>query len=109
VVEQLLGAPRKSSLAESSPLNSAAILDVLDDVRNHAAATFECPRNVTLELGKSRQIILGEIPMSSTTLRIDLAKLDTVMPLGGNTCCTIRDHFEMPTLHWPIQGRSGDA
>jgi hypothetical protein len=30
-------------------------------------------------------------------MRIDPAKLDTVARLGGNTCSTIRDRFEMPT------------
>jgi hypothetical protein len=33
-------------------------------------------------------------------MRIDPAKLDTIARLGGNTCSTIRDRFEMltPTL-----------
>jgi hypothetical protein len=33
-------------------------------------------------------------------MRIDPAKLDAIARLGGNTCCTIRDRFEMltPTL-----------
>jgi hypothetical protein len=60
---------------------------------------------VTLELGKSRQIILGEIVFAHyhhdvidvDRMRIDPAKLDTVARLGGNTCSTIRDRFEMPT------------
>jgi len=30
-------------------------------------------------------------------MRIDPAKLDTIARLGGNTCATIRDRFEMPT------------
>jgi hypothetical protein len=60
---------------------------------------------VTLELGKSRQIILGEIVFAHyhsdvidvDRMRIDPAKLDTIARLGGNTCSTIRDRFEMPT------------
>jgi flavin reductase (DIM6/NTAB) family NADH-FMN oxidoreductase RutF len=73
-----------------------------------APAAFECRRHVTLELGKSRQIILGEIVFAHyhrdvidvDHLRIDPAKLDTIARLGGNTCVTIRDRFEMvtPTL-----------
>jgi flavin reductase (DIM6/NTAB) family NADH-FMN oxidoreductase RutF len=70
-----------------------------------APASFECRRHVTLELGKSRQIILGEIVFAHyhhdvidvDRMRIDPAKLDTVARLGGNTCSTIRDRFEMPT------------
>jgi flavin reductase (DIM6/NTAB) family NADH-FMN oxidoreductase RutF len=73
-----------------------------------APAAFECRRHVTLELGKSRQIILGEIVFAHyqrdvidvDRMRIDPAKLDTIARLGGNTCATIRDRFEMitPTL-----------
>ncbi|WP_454620255.1 flavin reductase family protein [Bradyrhizobium cenepequi] len=73
-----------------------------------APAAFECRRHVTLELGKSRQIILGEIVfahyqrdvLDAERLRIDPAKLDAIARLGGNTCATIRDRFEMltPTL-----------
>ena len=73
-----------------------------------APASFECRRHVTLELGKSRQIILGEIVFAHyqndvidvERMRIDPAKLDAIARLGGNTCSTIRDRFEMltPTL-----------
>ena len=70
-----------------------------------APAAFECRRHVTLELGKSRQIILGEIVFAHyhpdvvdvARMRIDPARLDTIARLGGNTCCTIRDRFEMAT------------
>jgi flavin reductase (DIM6/NTAB) family NADH-FMN oxidoreductase RutF len=60
---------------------------------------------VTLELGKSRQIILGEIVYAHyhhdiidvDRMRIDPAKLDAIARLGGNTCATTRDRFEMAT------------
>jgi flavin reductase (DIM6/NTAB) family NADH-FMN oxidoreductase RutF len=59
-----------------------------------APASFECRRHVTLELGKSRQINLGEIVFAhhhsdvidTERMRIDLAKLDAIARLGGNTC-----------------------
>ena len=73
-----------------------------------APAVFECRRHITLELGKSRQIIMGEIlfahyhsdVLDADRLHIDPAKLDAIARLGGNTCSTIRDRFEMvtPTL-----------
>ena len=73
-----------------------------------APAAFECRRHLTLELGKSRQIILGEIlfahyhsdVVDADRLHIDPAKLDAIARLGGNTCSTIRDRFDMltPTL-----------
>ena len=70
-----------------------------------APAAFECRRHLTLELGKSRQIILGEIlfahyhsdVVDADRLHIDPAKLDAIARLGGNTCSTIRDRFDMPT------------
>jgi flavin reductase (DIM6/NTAB) family NADH-FMN oxidoreductase RutF len=70
-----------------------------------APAAFECRRHVTLELGKSRQIILGEIVfahyrsgvLDQERLRVDPSKLDAIARLGGSTCSTIRDRFEMPT------------
>jgi flavin reductase (DIM6/NTAB) family NADH-FMN oxidoreductase RutF len=70
-----------------------------------APAAFECRRHVTLELGKSRQIILGEIVFAHyhgdvvdrNRLHVDPAKLDAIARLGGDTCATIRDRFEMRT------------
>src|ERR1700759_982922 len=84
-----------------------------------APAAFECRRHVTLELGKSRQIILGEIVFAhyqrdvidADRMRIDPARLDAIARLGGNTCSTIRDRFEMltPTLDEFDAGRSRDG
>jgi flavin reductase (DIM6/NTAB) family NADH-FMN oxidoreductase RutF len=69
-----------------------------------APAAFECRRHVTLELGKSRQIIMGEIVyahyqdgMVDDRLHVDPARIDAIARLGGDTCSTIRDRFEMLT------------
>jgi flavin reductase (DIM6/NTAB) family NADH-FMN oxidoreductase RutF len=70
-----------------------------------APAAFECRRHTTLEIGKSRQIILGEIVyahyhadvVDSERLRVNPDKLDAIARLGGQTCSTIRDRFDMPT------------
>jgi flavin reductase (DIM6/NTAB) family NADH-FMN oxidoreductase RutF len=70
-----------------------------------APAAFECKRHVTLELGKSRQIIMGKIVyahyrdgvVDPARLRVDPAALDAIARLGGDTCCTIRYRFEMLT------------
>ncbi|QJP17515.1 flavin reductase family protein [Starkeya sp. ORNL1] len=70
-----------------------------------APAAFECRRHLTLELGKSRQIILGEIVyahyradvVDAERFRVDPAGLDAIARLGGSTCATIRDRFDMPT------------
>ncbi|OWV98270.1 flavin reductase family protein [Rhizobium sp. R693] len=70
-----------------------------------APAAFECRRHLTLELGKSRQIIMGEIVyahyrdgvVDPERLRVDPAEIDAIARLGGDTCSTIRDRFEMLT------------
>lgn len=70
-----------------------------------APAAFECRRHITLELGKSRQIIMGEIlfahyhadVVDAERLHIDPARLDAIARLGGSTCSTIRDRFDMAT------------
>ncbi len=69
-----------------------------------APAAFECRRHITLELGKSRQIIMGEILFAhyqdgivDDRLHVDPAGIDAIARLGGDTCATIRDRFEMLT------------
>jgi flavin reductase (DIM6/NTAB) family NADH-FMN oxidoreductase RutF len=84
-----------------------------------APASFECRRHLTFELGRSRQIILGEIVFAhyhadvvdAGRMRVDPAKLDAIARLGGNTCATIRDRFEMltPTLDEYLAGSSQGA
>lgn len=70
-----------------------------------APAAFECRRHTTLEIGKSRQIILGEIVyahyradvIDAERLRVDPTKLDAIARMAGSTCATTRDLFEMST------------
>lgn len=69
-----------------------------------APAAFECRRHITFELGKSRQIIMGEILFAhyhdgvvDDKLHVDPAGIDAIARLGGDTCCTIRDRFDMLT------------
>ncbi|MGX9989545.1 flavin reductase family protein [Rhizobium sp. Z1P35] len=70
-----------------------------------APAAFECRRHLTLELGRSRQIVMGEIVyahyrdgvVDPERLHVDPAAVDAIARLGGDTCATIRDRFEMLT------------
>lgn len=69
-----------------------------------APAAFECRRHVTLELGRTRQIIMGEILFAhyregavDTAMHVDPDVIDAIARLGGDTCATIRDRFEMLT------------
>ncbi|WP_064705647.1 flavin reductase family protein [Rhizobium bangladeshense] len=70
-----------------------------------APAAFECRRHVTLELGRSRQIVMGEIVyahyregvVDTERLHVDPAAVGAIARLGGDICATIRDRFEMLT------------
>lgn len=70
-----------------------------------APAAFECKRYLSLELGKSRQIIMGEIVFAHyrkgvvdpDNLHVDPAAVDAIARLGGDICSTTRDRFEMLT------------
>lgn len=69
-----------------------------------APVAFECRRHIALSLGRSREIILGEILHARFAagtvdgrLHVDPAAVDAIARLGGDTCCTIRDRFEMAT------------
>ncbi|WP_027664199.1 flavin reductase family protein [Rhizobium leguminosarum] len=70
-----------------------------------APAAFECKRHVTLELGRSRQIVMGEIVyahyrdgvVDPERLHVDPGAVDAIARLGGDSCATIRDRFEMLT------------
>lgn len=69
-----------------------------------APASFECRRHITLSLGRSRQINLGEIVHAhfatgvvEDRLHVDPAELDAIARLGVDTCDTIRDRFDIPT------------
>lgn len=83
-----------------------------------APAALECRRHTTLEIGRSRQIILGEIVyahyraevLDRERLRVDPARLDAIARLGGSTCATIRDRFDMPTptLEAWMAGKAAD-
>jgi flavin reductase (DIM6/NTAB) family NADH-FMN oxidoreductase RutF len=82
-----------------------------------APAAFECRRHPTLSLGRSHEIILGEVLHAhfaqgavDDRLHVDPAAIDAIARLGGDTCCTIRDRFDMPTpsyQDWPRARRTG--
>jgi flavin reductase (DIM6/NTAB) family NADH-FMN oxidoreductase RutF len=84
-----------------------------------APAAFECRRHLTLSLGRSREIVLGQIVHAhfapgvvNDRLHVDPAALDAIARLGGDTCCTIRDRFEMatPTLEgWQSRRAASQA
>jgi flavin reductase (DIM6/NTAB) family NADH-FMN oxidoreductase RutF len=71
-----------------------------------APAALECKRKMILELGKAREIILGEVvglfvredAVNRDTLHIDQHKMDAIGRLGGHSYARTRDQFEIKTL-----------
>lgn len=71
-----------------------------------APVALECRRYVTLGLGKSREIVLGEVInmhirqdlVYVEKFYVDQLGLDAVGRMGGHGYSTTRDQFELPTM-----------
>lgn len=66
---------------------------------------FECRQHVTLEIGASRQIILGEVLVAhvdsalvNDRFHIDPLGLDAIGRMGGHGYTHTRDCFDLPTM-----------
>ena len=66
---------------------------------------FECKQHVTLEIGASRQIVLGEVlaahihsPIVNDRFHIDPHGLDAIGRMGGHGYARTRDYFDLPTM-----------
>ncbi len=71
-------------------------------------AAYECRQHVTLEIGASRQIILGEVlaahieaALVNDRFHIDPSGLDAVGRMGGHGYARTRDYFDLPTMSVP--------
>ena len=80
-----------------------------------APVAFECRHHTTLAIGRSREIILGEIVyahfhrdiVDPANFHVDAAGLDAVGRMGGQGYATTRDYFDLPTLSvetWKTKG-----
>ena len=71
-----------------------------------APAALECRRYMTLEVGKAREIILGQVlgvfirddAVDPIRHHVDQLKLDAVGRMGGHGYARTRDQFELRTL-----------
>jgi flavin reductase (DIM6/NTAB) family NADH-FMN oxidoreductase RutF len=84
-----------------------------------APVALECRRHVTLGLGKSREIVLGQVlKMHIREDLVDLNKfyvdqnaLDAIGRMGGHGYSTTRDLFDLPTMsheQWTVVKRTAD-
>lgn len=70
-----------------------------------APAALECRRYMTLEVGKAREIILGQVlgihiraDLVDDRLHVDQHGMDAIGRLGGHTYARTRDQFDIKTL-----------
>jgi flavin reductase (DIM6/NTAB) family NADH-FMN oxidoreductase RutF len=81
-----------------------------------APVALECRRYMTLEVGRAREIILGQVLgvfirsdlVDAETHHVDQIGLDAVGRLGGHSYARTRDQFEIKTLslaQWQALGR----
>jgi flavin reductase (DIM6/NTAB) family NADH-FMN oxidoreductase RutF len=71
-----------------------------------APASLECQRYVTLEIGRSREIILGEVLavfvreglVEPTKKYVDQRAMDAIGRMGGDGYARTRDYFDLRTL-----------
>jgi flavin reductase (DIM6/NTAB) family NADH-FMN oxidoreductase RutF len=68
-------------------------------------AAFECRHHITLSIGNSREIILGEVVYAhlhsavvNERLHVDPRALDAIGRMGGQGYATSRDAFDLPGL-----------
>lgn len=68
-------------------------------------AAFECRHHITLAIGSTREIILGEVlyahlraDIVDDAMHVDPAGLDAIGRMGGHGYATTRDRFDLPTM-----------
>jgi hypothetical protein len=85
-----------------------------------APAALECRRYLTLEVGRSREIILGQVlgvfiragAVDPQTKYVDQREMDAVGRLGGHGYARTRDQFDLRTIplaEWQQRGASEAA
>jgi flavin reductase (DIM6/NTAB) family NADH-FMN oxidoreductase RutF len=70
-----------------------------------APAALECRRHITLELGKAREVILGEVLgafvrsdlVDPQNLHVDQHRIDAIGRLGGHSYTRTQEQFEIRT------------
>lgn len=80
-----------------------------------APVAFECRHHTTLSIGRSREIILGEVvfahfrndTVDPETMHVDHAAVDASGRMGGHGYVTTRDYFDLETMtveEWTTSG-----
>jgi len=97
--------PEVDEIAEAG-LTTVPGLNVKSPRIVEAPAALECRRYMTLELGRAREIILGEVlgvfvredAVDPQSLHIDQIKMDAIGRMGGHTYASTKEQFDIKTL-----------
>jgi flavin reductase (DIM6/NTAB) family NADH-FMN oxidoreductase RutF len=97
--------PEVDEIAEAG-LTTVPGLNVKSPRILEAPAALECRRYMTLELGRAREIILGEVlgvfvredAIDPESLHIDQIKMDAIGRMGGHTYASTKEQFDIKTL-----------
>lgn len=97
--------PEVDEIAEAG-LTTVPGLNVKSPRIVEAPAALECRRYMTLELGRAREIILGEVlgvfvredAVDPKSLHIDQIKMDAIGRMGGHTYASTKEQFDIKTL-----------
>lgn len=82
-----------------------------------APVAFECRHHTTLSIGRSREIILGEVvfahfradTVNASNMHVDPTAVDAIGRMGGQGYATTRDYFDLKTLSVDEWSRSEHA
>ncbi len=85
-----------------------------------APVAFECRHHTTLSIGRSREIILGEVvyahfragTVDPTTMYVDHAAVDATGRMGGHGYTTTRDYYDLKTItldEWTTSGQTANV
>jgi len=98
-------APHINELA-TSELTAIPGTHVVSPRIAEAPAALECRRYITLEVGRSREIILGQVLgvfirdglVDPKTKYVDQRGMDAIGRMGGHGYARTRDYFDLPTM-----------
>lgn len=96
--------PPEVNEVEAAGLATRPGVSVISPWIAEAPVALECRRHMTLSLGRSREIVLGEVlhlhmraDLVNDRLHVDQAGLDAVGRMGGHSYSSTRDLFDLVT------------
>jgi flavin reductase (DIM6/NTAB) family NADH-FMN oxidoreductase RutF len=104
---------------KAAGLTARAGVKVASPWIGEAPVSFECRHHTTLSIGRSREIILGEVvyahfrtdTVDASNMHVDPTALDVIGRMGGNGYVTTRDYFDLKSIsieEWAASGNKAN-